>query len=87
MVRRAIVDADLAVVDGDRGEHARALRVQRSCVRALVALGVARTSHAWPLRVHPCGGPADLAACRRVAKFVKRGGKHRNVLGFEVDGL
>ena len=60
MASRAMVkcDEDLPVVDADRGKHARALRVQRSCARVRVACSGVRKTY---VRVHLCW---DLSCSR-----------------------
>ena len=75
MASRAMVkcDEDLPVVDADRGKHARALRVQRSCARVRVACSGVRTTY---VRVHLCW---DLSCSRARAaaraKFATEGRK------------
>ena len=83
MASRAMVkcDEDLPVVDADRGKHARALRVQRSCARVRVACSGVRTTY---VRVHLCW---DLScsrarAARRLGPSLRRrDAKHGNKPG------
>ena len=75
MASRAMVkcDEDLPVVDADRGKHARALRVQRSCARVRVACSGVRTTY---VRVHLCW---DLSCSRaRAAARAKFATEGRN---------
>jgi hypothetical protein len=76
MASRAMVkcDEDLPVVDADRGKHARALRIQRSCARVRVACSGVRTTY---VRVHLCWDLSCSRARAARAKFATEGRRTR----------